>query len=151
MRSGAFVRKPPQARRFDERFFPGGRASESVMSSVGPEALTRHPLFASLDRELLAEFCAKTEAREFAAHETILDATDRDGHVVFILAGEVAVMHGSAMLRVLQAPEAIGLLSALDGRPRSASVKRSAECPRGLPASIPSKRSWPRARSSIAG
>jgi Acetoacetate decarboxylase (ADC)/Cyclic nucleotide-binding domain len=53
----------------------------------------------------------------------VLDASDRDGHVVFVFEGEVAVMHGNSVLRVLQAPETIGLLSALDGRPRSASVK----------------------------
>jgi hypothetical protein len=93
------------------------------MLAIGPEALARHPLLADLDRALLVDFCAKTDERRFVANELILDASDRAGHVVFVLDGEVAVMHGSAMLRVLQAPETIGLLSALDGRPRTASVK----------------------------
>jgi hypothetical protein len=87
------------------------------------EALRRHPLFAGLDDAWLRDFCAKTEERRFAPNEVILDATDRDGFVVFVFEGEVAVMHGSSMLRVLEAPETVGLLSALDGRPRSATVK----------------------------
>ncbi len=92
-----------------------------MQASAG--VLSRHPLLAHLGAGILEDFAAKTQERHFSANEYILDATDRDGHVVFIFEGEVAVMHDSSVLRVLEAPETIGLLSALDGRARSASVK----------------------------
>ncbi len=92
-------------------------------SHFGPEALTQHPLFAGLAPEFLRDFCARSALRRFAAGESILDPESAADHVVFVCEGEVAVMHGSAVLRVLEAPETVGLLSALDGRARSASVK----------------------------
>ncbi len=99
------------------------RPVASEPSDLGPEALERHPLFAGLAPEFLRDFCARSTPRQFAAGERILDSDGTDDHVVFVCAGEVAVMHGSAVLRVLEAPETVGLLSALDGRARSASVK----------------------------
>jgi hypothetical protein len=72
------------------------------------EALRRHPLFAGLDEAWLRDFCAKTEERQFAPNEVILDATDRDGFVVFVFEGEVAVMHGSSSSIAFKAASALG-------------------------------------------
>lgn len=99
------------------------RPAEPAPEKFGPEALAQHPLFAGLAPEFLRDFCARSALRQFAPGASLLAAEGADDHVVFVCEGEVAVMHGSAVLRVLEAPETVGLLSALDGRARSATVK----------------------------
>jgi len=91
------------------------------------QALGRNEVFEGADATTLAELASRCRVQSHRAGTTLIDQHDDDTDLFAILKGRVRITLLSAKgqevsFRDQEAGSAFGLLSALDGRPRSASV-----------------------------
>jgi len=91
------------------------------------QALSRNEVFEGADAATLAELASRCRVQSHRVGTTLIDQHDEDTDLFAVLEGRVRITLLSAKgqevnFRDQEAGSAFGLLSALDGRPRSASV-----------------------------
>lgn len=82
-----------------------------------------HPFLLGLGHEDAARLREVSVHRPFRRGEVLMEEGTAPESLFLIDAGEVAIEHGDAVLRILRAPEVVGLLSVLDGQQRTARVR----------------------------
>ena len=97
------------------------------MSGEVQDGLARVGLLRALPRDALGRLAQACVTQHCGAGELVLSQDDRSDDVIFVLAGRLKVQLFSAsgqqvIFRELEAGDMLGELSAIDGRPRSASV-----------------------------
>jgi len=86
-------------------------------------ALRSVPLFAAVGPEPLAELAERTAAVRFEAGEAIFAEGDEGDALWVILEGSVEIVAKGRVVATLRAPEHVGEMAILDGRPRSATAR----------------------------
>lgn len=109
------------------------RASDVGYSSESRTALTEFPLFRGAAAPTMEHILRQASLRRCNADEEILSRDEKAGDVYFVLKGEVRIVNYSATGRevayaIVPAGGYFGELSAIDGRPRSASVLAVDDC-----------------------
>jgi CRP/FNR family transcriptional regulator, cyclic AMP receptor protein len=97
------------------------------------QAMAAFPLFAGADGRTMDLLVRAANLRRAVADEEILSRDDKAGDVYFVLKGEVRIVNYSQTGRevayaIVPAGGYFGELSAIDGRPRSASVLAVDDC-----------------------
>ena len=92
-----------------------------------PHALDSVHVFAGLPASVRQEVAAKCAWKSYAPDDTILDPEIKDADIYFIVRGSVRVINYGAngkeiSFAEMKAGDCFGELSAIDGRPRSASI-----------------------------
>ncbi|MFH1217847.1 MAG: DUF4388 domain-containing protein [Pseudomonadota bacterium] len=87
------------------------------------EGIETIDLFQILEKENLAEILPHFNYKKFAKGDEILRKGEKDGEVVFILSGKVAVLDGIQTIAVLGRGEILGEMSQLTAQPVSATVQ----------------------------
>lgn len=91
------------------------------MSSLH-SALLSHPLLSSLGPEAQAYVVAHARPIQCTPGQPIIIENQDGPEAYFLTQGEVAILTEGKFVTLLRAPDIVGLVSALDGQPRSASV-----------------------------
>jgi CRP/FNR family transcriptional regulator, cyclic AMP receptor protein len=86
------------------------------------EALARIDLFGGLSRRDLGQVASMTKELDFAAGQVITEEGERGGRFYVLLDGEADVVVGDTVVNSLEAGDAFGEVSLIDGQPRSATV-----------------------------
>jgi len=84
--------------------------------------LRRQPLFRDVGPEAIGALEGRLSPRRWADGEALLEEGQGARDALFLDAGEVAVRAGGRLVATLDGPCALGLLSIIDGEPRSATV-----------------------------
>jgi CRP/FNR family transcriptional regulator, cyclic AMP receptor protein len=105
----------------------------AASKSAQPSILADLDLFASVDRNVLLSIEQACRYRRFAAQEQIVDKDSLPSDVYFIVRGRARVVNYSVSGREitfadLEEGDYFGQISAIDGKPRSASVMAVEEC-----------------------
>jgi CRP-like cAMP-binding protein len=87
------------------------------------DAARRVPPLSALSDEGWAALATSLVPRRFRAGDLLIAEDDRGDAVHFLVDGEVAIRSGGDLIGIRAAPRMIGLLSAIDRMPRSASVE----------------------------
>ncbi len=95
-------------------------------------SLASIPLFAGLPPELVEDLSRRCQWRRYAVGRTIIERDDDSRDVLFVVAGKVRATFYSAAgrevsFRDMVAGDMFGEIAAIDGRPRSLSVRAAAE------------------------
>lgn len=103
------------------------------MSSISLDALRSFAFFSALKPADFAELSQRCIVRDYGARDLIIGHTDQTFDVLFLLRGVVRISIYSVdgqkvSFRDMKAGAIFGELSAIDGRPRSASVECAEPC-----------------------
>ncbi|MCC6747103.1 MAG: acetoacetate decarboxylase family protein [Deltaproteobacteria bacterium] len=102
-------------------------AGDALTSEALLAELRKLPLFADLEHDVTARLLELGRRERVPAGKVFLAEEAAPDDLYLLLRGEVAVRRNDRLVTLLPAPQALGLLSLVDGKPRSASLSAFTE------------------------
>lgn len=100
---------------------------KTIISSQFRATIPQLPLFAGLQGVALEFLRSRLHFQKLAPEQVFVTEDAEADDVYFLVAGEVMVTVGGRVVNLLRAPKTLGLLAAMEGQRRSASLKSMSE------------------------